>query len=471
MAAPAVAAALAKAKKLKAIKDKARQMKVRLAQMKAALAALKGFFTWLFLSPDGLTVLASVVLITVLVFCGMSLGRMFFQGKVPTMQLSCAAIANPGTGSDVVTKLVTNHPPADLQAFETWSAEQVRNAWSIMDVGKQLGANDHAIMIAIAVAMQEQSLNHKGGGDRDSEGIYQQRTTAGWGKIEYILNITYAVGTFYKGPKYAVQAVYGIDPAKGEDGNPNKYKTDLKKEITVDGTTYSPGQLIPWNGSTGLLAVPNLDQKTPHDAVHAMKHNFPSDPNEYNKRVEPAERLLKHITGRDPEVGQGCSGGIGGPNDAACWYPNGLTKTMLDVCGRVYESFYHKWNPPMTKDGKNYGGNCKSDRGANDPGDHNHGRACDFMVDYGNIATGDNKARGDAIAQAMQDGYKELGVCWMSWYGRAWGDWAPGEWRPYHPEMDHSKKGNATYLHYDHVHVSTLPDANKAAGTSFPDCG
>lgn len=88
------------------------------------------------------------------------------------------------------------------------TAEMAANARIIVQVGRELGVPDRAIVIALATAMQESSLRNIGYGDRDSLGLFQQRPSTGWGTPDQILNASHAARLFYGGPS-----------------NPNKGKT------------------------------------------------------------------------------------------------------------------------------------------------------------------------------------------------------------------------------------------------------
>jgi hypothetical protein len=75
-----------------------------------------------------------------------------------------------------------------------------QNAQVIYRVGKQLGVSDYGIVIALATAMQESSLKNIDYGDRDSVGLFQQRTSQGWGTIAEIMNPVYSARAFFGGP-------------------------------------------------------------------------------------------------------------------------------------------------------------------------------------------------------------------------------------------------------------------------------
>jgi N-acetylmuramoyl-L-alanine amidase len=79
------------------------------------------------------------------------------------------------------------------------TAEQEGNARIIIQVGREQGVPDYGIIIALATAMQESSLRNIDYGDRDSVGLFQQRTSTGWGTIEEIMNPYQSAYLFYQG--------------------------------------------------------------------------------------------------------------------------------------------------------------------------------------------------------------------------------------------------------------------------------
>lgn len=78
--------------------------------------------------------------------------------------------------------------------------EMQENAEVIYQVGKTLGVSDFGIVIALATAMQESSLKNIDFGDRDSVGLFQQRTSQGWGTIAQIMDPRYSARAFFGGP-------------------------------------------------------------------------------------------------------------------------------------------------------------------------------------------------------------------------------------------------------------------------------
>ncbi len=79
------------------------------------------------------------------------------------------------------------------------TAEQEGNARIIIQVGREQGVPDYGIIIALATAMQESSLRNLDYGDRDSVGLFQQRTSTGWGTIPEIMDPYRSAYLFYQG--------------------------------------------------------------------------------------------------------------------------------------------------------------------------------------------------------------------------------------------------------------------------------
>lgn len=76
--------------------------------------------------------------------------------------------------------------------------EQLRNAATIIGVGKSMGASSRDLLIAIMTALQESTLRNVDHGDRDSVGLFQQRTSQGWGSIEQIMDPRYSSRKFFE---------------------------------------------------------------------------------------------------------------------------------------------------------------------------------------------------------------------------------------------------------------------------------
>ena len=92
------------------------------------------------------------------------------------------------------------HEIKNCPSLTKLTAEMKQNAQVIYRVGKQLGVSDYGIVIALATAMQESSLKNIDYGDRDSVGLFQQRTSQGWGTIAEIMSPVYSARAFFGGP-------------------------------------------------------------------------------------------------------------------------------------------------------------------------------------------------------------------------------------------------------------------------------
>ena len=79
----------------------------------------------------------------------------------------------------------------------TLTSEQVANAATIAQVGRDRGLPERAVVIALATAQQESRLRNLDYGDRDSLGLFQQRPSSGWGTPEQVQDPVYAATKFY----------------------------------------------------------------------------------------------------------------------------------------------------------------------------------------------------------------------------------------------------------------------------------
>ncbi len=75
------------------------------------------------------------------------------------------------------------------------NTEQVRNSQIIISSGKSRGFNRRDVKIALMVAVQESSILNLDHGDRDSVGIFQQRST--WGTIGQRTDPAFSTNLFY----------------------------------------------------------------------------------------------------------------------------------------------------------------------------------------------------------------------------------------------------------------------------------
>ncbi|MGW0506736.1 hypothetical protein [Micromonospora sp. NPDC003241] len=143
---------------------------------------------------------------SVLGVAGLAFAGGVFAG--PTMQ----ADATPVTTSPVAlqadkpdTGKLIPHGVQGTQSRIDLDDEQVANAKAIIAATKKAGMDERAAVIAIGTAFQESKLENLGHlGDRndhDSQGLFQQRPSSGWGTVEQITDPEYSTLAFLKGLK------------------------------------------------------------------------------------------------------------------------------------------------------------------------------------------------------------------------------------------------------------------------------
>lgn len=75
--------------------------------------------------------------------------------------------------------------------------EQAANAATIAGVAGRRGLPPRATTIALATAIQESKLRNLRYGDADSQGLFQQRPSQGWGTVEQVTDAVYASNAFF----------------------------------------------------------------------------------------------------------------------------------------------------------------------------------------------------------------------------------------------------------------------------------
>ena len=91
--------------------------------------------------------------------------------------------------------------PGNVTAGRGLSAEQQRNANTIVAVGRKMGMSERDIQTGLMAALVESNLINVNYGDRDSLGLFQQRPSQGWGTPTQVRNPTYAATKFFNGLK------------------------------------------------------------------------------------------------------------------------------------------------------------------------------------------------------------------------------------------------------------------------------
>jgi hypothetical protein len=146
----------------------------------------------------------------------LGIAGLVFAGGVAAGPLTDTATHSPSTDTTAVAVLQADKPSVDkgkliphgvqgAQSHVDLSDEQVANVKAIIAATKKAGMDERAAVVSIATALQESKLENLGHlGDRndhDSQGLFQQRPSSGWGTVEQITDPEYSTTAFLKGLK------------------------------------------------------------------------------------------------------------------------------------------------------------------------------------------------------------------------------------------------------------------------------
>lgn len=109
--------------------------------------------------------------------------------------LGADAIVGPATWAELLGAGGGGSVPGS--SYDSLSDEQLAHARTIVGVGKGAGVPERGWVVALATAMQESTLVNVDYGDRDSLGLFQQRTGQGWGSEAQIMDPVLASRAFY----------------------------------------------------------------------------------------------------------------------------------------------------------------------------------------------------------------------------------------------------------------------------------
>ncbi|MFI7213457.1 hypothetical protein ACIBP4_18595 [Micromonospora maritima] len=131
---------------------------------------------------------------------GLAAGPLNHQDGTPTPRESAVAVQ-----SRLDTATLIPHGVQGAQSHIDLDDEQTANAQAIIAATKKAGMDERAAVVSIATALQEsklQNLGHLGDrNDHDSQGLFQQRPSSGWGTVEQITDPEYATTAFLKALK------------------------------------------------------------------------------------------------------------------------------------------------------------------------------------------------------------------------------------------------------------------------------
>lgn len=136
------------------------------------------------------------------------------RGAAPSASNPSATPTPSATASASPTATATKAAVAALPAVAGFDKAQVTNARTIVQTGQKLGLPSRGLLIGLMTAMQESNLYnqassavpesfnypHQGNSvDYDSCGLFQQRTSMGWGTVKQIMNPVYSSTKFFSG--------------------------------------------------------------------------------------------------------------------------------------------------------------------------------------------------------------------------------------------------------------------------------
>ncbi|MEV1132212.1 hypothetical protein [Agromyces sp. NPDC049794] len=143
---------------------------------------------------------------SVLGIAGLAFAGGVFAGPAtaaPAVESTPVAVAVQADKADS-SKLIP-HGVQGKQSRIDLTDEQIGNVKAIIAATKKADMDERAAVVAIATALQESKLENLGHlgerNDHDSQGLFQQRPSSGWGTVEQITDPEYSTLAFLKGLK------------------------------------------------------------------------------------------------------------------------------------------------------------------------------------------------------------------------------------------------------------------------------
>ncbi|MFI6225797.1 hypothetical protein ACIBCR_00595 [Micromonospora echinospora] len=125
-------------------------------------------------------------------------------GTAPETVRTDAAESDAPSDKPDVDRLVP-HGVQGTQSRIMLDDAQLANARAIVETAKETGVGERGAVIGVATALQESklyNLGHLGAvNDHDSQGLFQQRPSTGWGSPEQITDPEYASTAFFEALK------------------------------------------------------------------------------------------------------------------------------------------------------------------------------------------------------------------------------------------------------------------------------
>lgn len=222
----------------------------------------------------------AVIILVLAQSCGLS-------GLI-TSSLGAASVTACGSDPAAATSVTAGPVPA----VTGYRPDQIRNAVTVDQVRRQLGLTPRATQIAFMTAMVEgPNLLNPHSGDRDSQGMFQQRPSSGWGTPAQITD-----------PVLATRAFFGLATH-----------------------THNPG----------LTDIPGWQTRPMGEVAQAIQRS--AYPDRYQTRAADAAALMQRI-GADPATGDAATGDPAASDTAAA------LSTPTECTNAVLSGAFGSWN-------------------------------------------------------------------------------------------------------------------------------
>lgn len=147
-----------------------------------------------------------------------------------------------------------------------FTEEQMRNAATIVAVGKQMHVPEQGWVVAITAAILESQLRNLHHGDRDSLGLFQQRPSMGWGHPAQLTTPTYAATQFFNHlkntPDWQSMSVNDAAQAVQSSATPDAY-AQYEDQARAIVATVAGVRCEPHTAHAGTGNCTNIQAPTP----------------------------------------------------------------------------------------------------------------------------------------------------------------------------------------------------------------
>lgn len=333
---------------------------------------------------------------------------------------------------------------------------------TILSVGSQMGANQMQLLSALAAGLVESGLQNLRYGDRDSQGVFQQRPSQGWGTVAQVTNPEYAARKYFDSlMKLKWQGTPGQMAQRVQrSAYPDRYDQRMSEAQQIlakfgQGMQFGAGMpegldlSLDLSSQLGIEPDDQQDEDEDGELLATMLQSIsdrvagrgggpfiPSmrETNEVDERLAGDDHGIQLPDAYVPMGGPLGQAGdfpqIGPPSKAGV--PKGIQPNAVRVAQLVRRmGFSGSIGGIGSRPGKS---------------DHPSGHAIDVM-------TMDNIDQGWQMAHYLHANRDALGIKYLIFNGRISSSRDNWRWRPY----KHYSGGNSpTLRHDDHIHVSVF---------------